>query len=310
MSYFVEDLLEKIKSRSFAPISQSTFQDQNLIDIANEELDLNLVANLVGEREDFFLTTEDAAIAANISHYAIPSRAIGNALKCLFYVDTTGNIQEVTFIDPSRRGEYDLTGSQPRAFFIEGDEIVLVPTPSVAVGTIRFLFPAKPNQLILTTSCAKITAVSSNVTTASFTVNTDLSADLAVGDYVDFLSVTSPFKLWAYRLPITQITSSIIEVATAGVLDDAGSNVLPQVDDYICPSGFANIPQIPTAYHPVLAQMSVVTMLESLGDLNKLARAENTLAKLELNAKKLIRNRVEATPKKVSTRSSLVRYFR
>jgi hypothetical protein len=56
--------------------------------------------------------------------------------------------------------------------------------------------------------------------------------------------------------------------------------------------------------------MAVVTMLEGLGDLNKLTKAESTLAKLEMNAKKLIRNRVETSPKKVSTRNSLSRYFR
>lgn len=310
MSYFVEDLLEKIKRRSFAPISQGTFQDAGLIAIANEELDLNLVANLVEEREDFFLTTEDTTISANISHYSIPSRAIGNTLKTLFYVDHGGLLSEMRLIDPSRRDEFPLTGNKPAAFYIEGDEVVLVPTPITTEGSLKFSFPAKPNQLVATSSCAKITGISSSPTTASFSVNTDLTASLIVGSYVDFLSVVSPFKLWAYRLPITQITSNLIEVAIDGVLDDAGVNVEPQIDDYICPSGFSNIPQIPTAYHPVLAQMSVVTMLEGLGDLNKLARAQATLQKLEANAKSLIKNRVETSPKKVSSRGSLMRYFR
>ncbi len=309
MSYFVEDLLEKIKRRSFAPISQGTYQDSGLIAIANEELDLNLVANLVEEREDFFLTTEDTEISANISHYSIPSRAIGNTLKTLFYVNQDGKMSEMRLIDPSRRDEFPLTGPLPSAFYFEGDEIVLVPTPNVTEGALRFSFPAKPNQLIATSSCAKITSISTSPTTASFSVNTDLTASLSVGSYVDFLSVVSPFKLWAYRLPITQITSTQIDVDISGVLDDAGVNVEPQVDDYICPSGFSNIPQIPTAYHPVLAQMSVLTILEGLGDLNKLARAQATLEKLEKNAKSLIKNRVETTPKKASGRNSLVKYF-
>lgn len=309
-TYFVEDLLEKIKRRSFIPISQSTFQDSDLIAVANEELDLNLVANLVEEREDFFLTTETASIVANTDHYAIPSRAIGNALKTLFYVGDDGSKKELRLIDPSRAGDFSESSNMPSAFYFEGDEIVLVPMPASTIGSLLFSFPAKPNQLIATSSCAMITATANNSPTATFTVNTDLTADLEAGDYVDFLSRTSPFKLWAYRLPITQITSSVIEVALDGVLDQAGANITPQVGDYICPSGFSNIPQIPTAYHPVLAQMSVVTLLEGLGDLNKLARAEATLDKLEKNAKKLIKNRVESSPKKVSTRNALVRYLR
>lgn len=310
MSYYVEDLLERVKRRSFAPISQSTFQDSDLIDLINEELDLNLVASLVEEREDFFLTTEDTSIVANTNYYSIPSRAIGNALKTLFYVDSSGNLSPLKLIDPSRRGEFSQTGSSPSAFYIEGDEVVLVPTPSLSTGSLRFSFPSKPNKLIATSSCAKITTVTNNDPTATFAVNTDLTADLSVGDYVDFLSVTSPYKLWSYRIPITQITSSEIEVDLSDVINQAGTSIEPQVNDYICPSGYANIPQIPTAYHPVLAQMAVVTMLEGLGDLNKLARAGATLQKLEINAKKLIRNRVESSPKKLSSRGSLVRFLK
>lgn len=310
MSYFVEDLLEKIKRRSFAPMSQSAFQDSDLIAVANEEMDLNLVATIVQEREDFFMTTENADLTENISYYSIPSRSIGNAIKALFYVDENDNVLKLEQIDSSRRGEFSGSTSIPCAFFFEGDEVVICPTPSVSVGSLKFSFAAKPNQLIATSSCAKITGISSNSTTASFAVNTDLTASLSVGDYVDFLSVISPFKLWAYRLPITQITSVLIEVDKSGVLDQAGVNIEPQINDYICPSGFSNIPQIPTAYHPVLAQLSVVTMLEGLGDLNKLQRAQVTSDKLEKNAKTLVRNRAESTPKKVSTRRGLVRYFR
>lgn len=310
MSYFVEDLLERVKRRSFAPISQSTFQDSDLIDLLNEELDLNLVASLVEEREDFFLTTEDTAILQDTNYYPIPSRAIGNALKSLFYVDDSGYLSPLKLIDPSRRAEFTQTGTRPEAFYIEGDEVVLVPTPSVTLGSLRFSFPSKPNKLIATSSCAKITTVTNNDPTATFAVNTDLTANLSAGDYVDFLSVTSPYKLWSYRVEITQITSSEIEVDLADVINQAGSSIEPQVNDYICPTGFANIPQIPTAYHPVLAQMGVVTMLEGLGDLNKLARASATLQKLEINAKKLIRNRVESSPKKMSSKGSLVRFLK
>lgn len=310
MGYFVEDLVESVKRRSFAPISQSTFDDSGLIALANEELDLGLVADLVTIREDFFLTVESTPIIANTNYYPVPSRSIGNTLKTLFYVDAAGNEKLLNYIDPSRRSEYPLTGSAPSAFYLEGDSVVVVPKPTASTGSLLFQFPSKPNQLIATTSCAKITAIVNNTPTASFTVNTDLTTSLIVGQYIDIISVVSPFKLWAYRARITQITSTLIEVSLAGVLDQAGLNIAPSVGDYICPSGFANIPQIPTSYFPVLAQLVVVRILESLGDANKQLNATNTLRTLEAKAIKLVQNRVEASPKKVSTRRSLVRYFR
>lgn len=311
MAYLVENLLESIKQRSFAPISQSTFQDSNLISLANEELDLNLVADLVAAREDFFLTNESTSIRESVSHYSIPSRAIGNALKTLFYVySADSRPQELTLIDPSRRGEYAATSSSPEAYYFEGDEVVLVPMPNSATGSLLFSFAAKPNQLIATSSCAKISTKTQNVSTMTFGVDTDLTASLAVGSYVDILSAVSPFKLWTYRAAIVSIASSTIELSLTDVLDMAGAVVEPQVGDYICPTGYANIPQIPIAYHVVLAQSVVVRMLEGLGDLNKQTKAEQTLQKLEQKALSLIQNRVETTPKKISTRGKLVRYFR
>lgn len=310
MSYFVEDLVESIKTRSLAPIAQTTFDDAKLIEMANEELQLKLVSDLVTVREDFFLTNESASLIASVENYAIPSRSIGNTMKQLFYVDSSGTIKmPIPRVDSERAQFYSQTGNQPEKHYILGDEVILLPTPSISSGTLQFVFPARPNELVATSSCAKITAKSSTASTASFTVNTDLTATLAVGSYVDFLSVSGPFKLWAYHAAITQITATQIDVAVADVNNVAGT-VEPLVNDYICPSGQANIPQIPIAFHPVLAQMVVVRLMESLGDINKLNAAKGTLAEMRNESLKLVKNRVANSPLKVTGRNQLGKYFR
>lgn len=311
MPYLVEDFIESVKERTFAPISQSTFNDTKIITTANEEMELNLASELVVIREDFLLVDQNASIVANKSHYGIPERSIGNALKTLFYRDAAGVLRDpgLKLIDSSRRAEFAATGPEPEAFYFEGDEVVIVPTPTVSSGTLVFSFPGKPNQLIATASCAKITAVASNTPAASFTVNTDLTGSLSVGSLVDIISAKSPFKSWTYQAAITQITSSLIEVALTSVYGQDGSTIEPQVGDYICPSGFSNIPQIPTVYHPVLAQMVAVRVLSSLGDTEKLSSAEKALEKMLVKALKVIKNRVESSPKRVSNRRGLMRYL-
>jgi hypothetical protein len=310
MAYFVEDLLESIKSRSLAPISQSTFTDAKLVSMADEELQLKMVSDLISVREDFFLTEESTSIIAEVENYPVPSRAIGNALKQVFFIPT-GTTTKIPLVRvDSERVEYFQTdGSEPRKYYILGDEIILLPTPQTACGSLLFVFPAKPNTLTQTLNCAKITAKISNVTTASFTVNTDLSSSLAVGDYVDFLSASAPFKLWKYRAQITQITSSLIEVAIADVTNAAGT-VEPLVNDYIVPTGTSNIPQIPISHHAILSQMVVVRLMESLGDLNKMNAARATLNEMRMEASKLVKNRVENSPVKVNWRKKLGSYFR
>lgn len=310
MSYFVEDLLESIKLRSMAPIAQSTFDDDKLLSLANEENQLKLSSDLLKVKEDFFLTEETTALIAGVRNYGIPSRAIGNAIKSLSYqVSGTTKWTPLARVDSERAQDYTEQGSTPEKFYILGDEVILLPTPESASGTLRFEFPATPNALALTTTCAKITSSSSASSTASFVVNTDLTASLSVGDYVDFLCVQSPFKLWAYRVAITQITSTQIDVDLSDVVD-AANTILPQANDYICPSGTANIPQIPIAFHPILAQMVVVRLMESLGDLNKLGAAKQTLAEMRADAGFLIKNRVTNSPEKVRGRNSLRRYFK
>lgn len=310
MPYFVEDLLEAIKSRSLAPISQSTFDDDKLTTMATDEMKLGLVSDIVSAREDFFLAEESASLVAGVANYGIPSRAIGTALKDLYFTPTgTTTKKPLVRVDVSRSGEFVNQTGEPQKYYLLGDEVVLLPTPATASGTITFIIPANPSDLIATSSCTKITGISSSATHTTFTVDTDLTASLAVGDYVDFLSATAPYKLWSYRKAITAITSTTIEVLNADVMN-ASSVVEPVANDYICPSGFSNIPQIPVAFHAVLAQMVVAQILESLGDLNKLERAERTLGGMRNAALKLIKNRVENSPQKVNTRKRLSTYFR
>lgn len=299
MSHLTEDLIELIKLRSMIPSSSSTFDNSKFLLLANSVLQQRLVSDLSKVKEDFFLTSEDVSIEANISNYGIPARAIANALKTVFYKDESGNLLKLERVDVDQAG-----GGSGLRYYILGDEIVLLPTPTASLGQIRFIFPAKPSDLILTTSCGKITAVASNV----FTIDTDLSGDLAVGGYVDFLCNQSPFKLWKYRSAITAISATQITVALADVID-ANSNVLPQVGDYICPSGSANIPQIPVSHHPLLAQMTAVVLLESFGDINKLQNAKATLAEMRGENGTLVKNRVENSPKKAAG-NGLKRFFR
>lgn len=309
MAQVVESLLDSAKRRSFAPVSQKTFEDADLISMANEELRLSLVSSLVKVREDFFLTTETVSIKAGVANYAIPSRAIGNSLKSLFYVaDSTTRPVELSLVDSSDQGSYDATAAAPSAFYIEGDEIVLLPKPLMTQGSIVFSFAANPNELISTSSCAKISASTTNTTTVTFTVDTDLTASFGVGTLVDVLCATSPFKLWSYRVPVVSVTATTIELNLTDVQDAAGT-LLPEVGDYICPTGYANIPQIPVAYHVVLAQMVAIRMLEGIGDLNKQKKAEETLGRLMSEALELVLNRVQTSPKKISKRGRLMRYF-
>lgn len=307
MAFLIEDIIESAKSRSFVPISQSTFTETNVMTIATEELFLKLVSDIMSVREEFFLTTKPTSITANIDHYTIPKMAVGNTINQLVVRDAGGNDRSLDRINAADAVDYTGSTGDPEAFYFEGDEVVLCPKPSASVGTLIFSYFRKPNRLIDTASCTKITSVSSAGGTTTFTVDTDLTASLSTGDEVDFLSAASPYLLWADTVEITAITSTTIEVSTADV-SDAASSVQPVVGDYICPTGYANIAQIPDELVPVLSQMVAVRMIASMGDINKWQAAKAELKEMRDEAIKLIKNRAESSPKRVSG-NGVVRAF-
>lgn len=308
VDFLVEDLIESAKDRSFAPISQSTFQDADILRIANEE-QLRVAAQIIRVREDFFYARATQTMTAGKDHYLVPKLASGNALKALFWVDSAGNKRLLQRRDIDRIGEYSTGRGDSECFYFEGDEVVLMNPPSGG-DSLLFVFSRRPNRLILTEDCAKITSVSSGAGTSTFTVNTDLSADLSTSDEVDFIRATSPFTVWAEEVAITAITASTIAVATTDVVDVDGSTVEPAATDYIAPAGYTNIPMLPIEFHPVLAQRVACRMLSSLGDLNKLGAAKMELKEIEDDALAIIKNRAESAPERPSRKRGLIRTFR
>lgn len=309
VDFLVEDLLESAKDRSFAPISQSTFEDADLLRIGNEEL-LRVVANIIRQREDFFYARQTTQLIAGKDHYLIPKHASGNALKALFLVDGSGNKLALNRKDIDRIDEYSTNAGDSDSFYFEADEVVLVNPPSSAADSLLFVYSRRPNRLAMTADCTKITNVSSVGGTTTFTVNTDLTSSLSVGSEVDFLRATSPFALWAQEVAITAITTTTIAVATTDVVDVDGSTVEPAATDYICPTGYANIPMIPVEFHAVLGQRIACRMLSSLGDLNKLQAAKFELKEIEDAALAIIRNRIESSAERPSRKRGLISRFR
>lgn len=308
MAFLAEDLIESVKSRSFIPVSQSTFTDAQILQIISEELCLSLVSDILGAREDFFLTTKSTALVANKDHYLIPNLCIGNNLKAVFIVDANGQRRALQRRDVDRSDEYSALSGEPEKFYFEGDEIVLMPKPSVATDSLLFSYFRKPNQLTLTAKCAKITAVSTLAGVTTFTVDTDLTASMAIGDQVDFLRAKNPHTLWSEQVAITAITSSTIEFLAADIQDVDGT-IEPGIGDYICPTGFSNIAMVPEEFVLVLCEMAAARMLRSLGDLQKWQASQAMVEKMRKEALSLIVQRVESAPETHSKINLLARAF-
>lgn len=305
MIYTTELLIASVKRRSLAPVSQKTFQDADIVVLLNEELYGSLVPDLLSVREDFFLRSKVIPLVASVNHYGVPERAIGNSLKDLFFNRPGSSAKLVLARVPVREGAVlSVQTGEPSGYFLRADEIVLTETPKTSTGSIEPWYFSRPNELVPTSSCGKITAISSVSGTTTFTIDTDISGALTVGTLFDVLSYKSPFKLWAEDAVVTAVTSSSVSVLTSSVSDESGT-VTPVVGDYVCPAQKSNVPQIPSEFHTILAQMVAARLMEALGDLQKLQAINVKLGEMRKQAFSMVANRVESSPPAVLNRTGI-----
>jgi hypothetical protein len=307
--YLVDDLLASAKRSEFFPVSQTTLDDDDLMAFADEETATIIVPHISSVKQNYFLARKLTSIYANLDHYEVPERAQGESLKDVFYVPDTTNLANKWPISQLQVHDQSASsgggGNTFAGFFPMGTEIALVPVPTVTQGALMYYFYKRHNRFIATTSCAKITGVSSVGGTTTLTVDTDLTASLVVASIVDIAKGRSPSRLLAEDVAITAITATTIDIATADVSDEI-SNVLPRVGDYVCPAQYTNVMTLPYEYGPVLGELIAARACRATGAIPNFERAMDSVkTKLE-GVRKLISVRVEGEPEVILDRSGLM----
>jgi hypothetical protein len=304
LNYLTSDsLIASIKRRAMLPTSNSTFQDDDFLAMANEEMNIGMVPSIIQMQQDYLLTTEVVPLTTNQSRYKIPSRAIGNKLYDVMYKDTNGNFMEMTRIEkadlPAYNGPYTI--GYARMFYVENGDIVIFPdVTGTPTGSLEMSFYIRPNQLVAESRVGVISAI--NTSTGEITLE-NLPSVFNLSESYDFIEVTSPHVLLSYDLVPTSIntTTKTITFNPAQLPDDL------EVGDHIALANESMIPQIPSDLHVVLAHRVATRCLEALGDTQGLQNANAKLVEMESKSNTLINNRVSSAPQKIINRSSVLR---
>jgi len=295
MKMLTEQLVASAKLRTLAPISQQTFKESDVIIILNEEMSNFVIPAIERVREDMWLRSEERAVIPGVPRYILPERALGESLKVVFYKNDQNSKYELARLKVSDTDSFSTSAGneRPSGIFLEGAFIRLVPKPSSS-GTLEMWYYNRPNRLVETTRCARITNISSLGGTTTFTVDTNIVGEAPTGSKVDIVSNRSPFVIWGEGVVTTLVNTNTVEVATADIVDEVGT-VLPKIGDYICAEQTTNIPQLPQEFHPILAQAAACRLLSALGDLGKLQEAQATRDRMMQGALSLVTNRIEGS---------------
>ena len=185
------DLIAAVKRKAFIPTSQNALNTDDILSFLNEEMIISQVPSVLQYHEEFFVHMEQVTLVASQSRYPIPNRAIGMKLRDLFYEDSTGNIFEMTRVTSEDKAMYQQSysvGQSPVKYYIEGNDIVLVPSLSSSPsGYLNFYIYLRPNQLVPDERACICTYFSKKITAASvvagdtFTINDVVFTAVASG---------------------------------------------------------------------------------------------------------------------------------
>lgn len=297
------DLIKSIRLRAMIPTNNKTFDSENFLSFANEEMDMGMIPLVLTMHEDYLMYSEDFTIDPDHPSIAIPSRAVGNKLRDVSYVDASNNIYSMKriLVEDLSSYNYNYNSNTAYFYFVQNNEIKFYPTNvSAGNGKVRLTYYLRPNRLVL---LEKIGVISSIDRLTGQIVLSNIPTEFNTGELFDFIQTNSPHKSLGMNVSLSGISSSTKTVTLNP--DDIPYNL--SVGDHLALAQQSAIPQVPSDLHPMLAHRVACRCLEALGDAQGLQAANAKLIEMEAKTQHIIDSRVEGSPLKVIARSNPLR---
>ena len=300
--FTTEDLIASVQRRISIPsdLASEGKADTDIIDVLDEVLLDEIIPQILKYSEEYFVRTLTLTVDSSTTHYQIPKRAVGNALRDVFFQNGTDK-RYLTLISREFLPFYSSTPvTVPEGFYLEGNNLRLIPPGSA--GTLKVSFAFRPGQLVKAASYRKVTSVDS---TTSVTVDSTVPTAWTTATTFDAHSKESgaEVRVFDYGASVVSGTGITFTQAIDGSVD--GTRAI-EVGDYVVEAENAAVPAVPRDAHPALAQAAACRLLESDGDSEMLRAARQTLGRQLENFGHLFETRVDGKPQTIVNRKSLL----
>lgn len=302
MSQTTSQILKSIRRRAMLPDSDSTFSKEDLLDMVDEELTYFAVPHLLEAKEDFLIDYIDYDISTS-GTYDIPYRAVGQKLKEIYLMSSSGAMDETTKINIDDLAEYNTSQSSGNfysVFYLQDNKIIFPSSNPSTYDKVRVYYYLSPNKLVDESLVGIVSDI--NRLTGVITL-TEFPEDFAILPEIDFITSKNPNKILDYD--ITPLSVNANNKTITFTASDIPSSL--QVKDYLSKAQETCVLQLPKEFQNVIAQRVAVQALESLGDEASKISAEKRLEKMEKSILQLVINRVDGAPEKIKPRQSLLR---
>lgn len=306
--WLASDLITTVKLRAMLPTSSASpgTLDADVLAHANDELQSRLVPLVMATNEEYFTFTVDVPLVGGQAVYRVPDRCAGSKLRELTLL-VGATIIDLPRIEPERLSQL-INGAAgvPAGFVMEAGGVRLVPTPTSGGMSLRMRYYVRPGQLT--------TAVADFASIVSVNSLTSTRADVVIstggvmpagsdGNLYDIVCGRPPFEhlvmdatcFSAFGANIVLEFSLGSSASVQGRESTAGFTGA----DYVAKRDLSPIVQLPVELNSLLAQRTVCRILQSLGQYDKLDRAEREAERLERVALSLLTPRVDGAPRKL-----------
>jgi hypothetical protein len=291
MDFSTTGLCASIRRRASIPTTATTGgANADLLALANEELRLGLVAEILRLREGYFKRDLDTTLTGATS-YRMPTRAIGGKLAGVYLLDSNGAVMgpPLAEIQDERQGDYSST-SGLAGYVVRGNRLEIVGGTSTTATTLRQTYYERPNELVATGYATVLSFTSTVITTVSAHGYTTASV-------LDIVKANEGFE--SLVIDQTPSAASGSSLTFASLPDDLA------IGDYVAVAKQSPVPQIPSEFHPILAQRVACAWLEAQGA-PELPAAQDKLAKMEAAIGALSSPRVDTGAKKLINRNGFL----
>lgn len=251
MAFTTQDLLNSIQRRSFAPANQQTFSTEEILAVADEVVQNDIVPAIMSVREEYFVTFLDVPVQAGRQVYSIPDRAIGLSTRRVALVSSDGSVRQLVRIEPE---DISSTSRQstPNSYYILGNDLYLNPIPNTTDLTLRVYFFMAPGRFVMPSDAAVVSSISSN----QVTVNA-IPSTWSTGQVFDFVKGRGGQEYIGIDEEAADITGNTLTF-----------NNLPAglaVGDFVTIQETSPLVQLPKEARVLLAQLTATQMLMSMG---------------------------------------------
>lgn len=179
------DLIEAVKRKISFPIAENTYTDDDILKFANDEMDIAQVPTILEYHQEYLVASLIYPLRSDTNRYPVPNRAIGMKVRDVAWVDSAGNLFEMTRIQADDKAFFQRSIGANQAvhkLYIEGDYLVLTPSPvNQPSGSLVIYYFMEPNRLVKNERAAIIESFSKTLTVDN--------SSLTAGDTVTISSV-------------------------------------------------------------------------------------------------------------------------